>query len=96
MSDDRLRRVLLDAADAAERRRTHREAVQYGWSALHAERDLIDEAFRAWCRAEDFDSHPSGLGEYLRRHYSTPTEVAESLRRAADAPQETPKEQDHG
>jgi hypothetical protein len=77
--------LLSLAANRAASKPNVPKAVAAAWSTLHARgADVMSAAFAAWCRAENFDSHPSELGEYLRRHYSTPEGVADSLRRAAE------------
>jgi hypothetical protein len=81
--------VLSAAADAAERQPTLAKAVPAAWSACHRDRGRIGEVFAAWCRAERYRYHASGLGGVLRRRYTTPAEIAQSLRRAARGEQIT-------
>lgn len=77
--------ILTAAADRAEAQPTVRKAIAAGWSALHADRELISEAFRAWARAEDYSGDIPALGGVLDRRYrkATAADVAGSLRRAA-------------
>lgn len=83
--------LLALAAERADAAPTTRLAVHRAWGMLHTSSvDDMAEAFRRWCAAEDFGGHASGLGEVLRRRYSTPAEIAESLRRAATITAITP------
>lgn len=75
--------ILTAAAAKAGAEPTVARAVAAGWSACHADPALIGPVFAAWCQAEDYASHPSGLGELLRRRHSDPAGIAASLRRAA-------------
>lgn len=76
--------ILAAAAEVAARQPTLDKAVRAGWSACHADRDLIGDVFAAWARSEELASHPSDLGRLLRHRYATPQEIADSLRRAAE------------
>lgn len=75
--------ILATAAAKAGAEPTVARAVAAGWSACHADPGLISPVFEAWCAAEGYASHPSGLGELLRHRHKAPADIAASLRRAA-------------
>lgn len=79
--------VLTAAAGKAGQQPTVRKAIQAGWSACHADRDLIGEVFDAWRRAEEV-TYMYDLGPVLHRRYrrASPADIAESLRKAAKEP----------
>lgn len=88
--------ALALAVDRATQAATPAKALTAAWGAMHHHPDLIrlgqspddpypqaiGAAFRAWCTAEGFDAHPSGLGAVLRRRHSSVAAIVEGLERA--------------
>lgn len=76
--------ILRAAADLAGAQKTLDAAVRLGWSACHADREMIRPVFEAWRDSEEAADDISALGGTLRRRYETPADIAGSLKRAAE------------